>query len=296
MASPIIDEGARKLALIDSRFLASFEAKPSYSRATAEEISVAEPVVLYEKRSDHIAIITMNRPERMNALNPEGAELLREAEEDFRNDDDMWVGIITGRGRAFSVGRDLKKTAEESDAGLGIRPPSRRPRSADPETWKPLIAAINGYALGGGLARALRCDLRIAADTALLGMPETRWNLMAGFAPSLLGEIPKTLLLEMLFTAKPITAARAYEAGLINQVVSQEELVPAAIAMAQSICENSPLAVRAAKEMIHRAVGHPPGIVAPLVHHIYERLVTAEDAAEGPRSFAEKRPAQWKGR
>src|SRR5262249_10162625 len=160
---------------------------------------------------------------------------------------DMWTAIITGAGRAFSVGRDLKRTNEDAEAGKGITPPSRRPRAAETESWKPTIAAINGYALGGGLARALRCDIRIASDTAQLGMPETRWNLMAGFAPSLIGEIPKTLLLEMLYTAKPINAARAYEAGLVNRVVSPEELMPTAIAMAQSINENSPLAVRAAK-------------------------------------------------
>src|SRR5687767_1450939 len=127
---------------------------------------MSDAPVLYEKRSDHIAIITMNRPEHLNALGQEGAELMREAEEDFRNDDNMWVAIITGAGRAFSVGRDLKRTAEESEAGLGISPPSRRRlRTSEPESWKPLIAAINGYALGGGLARALRCDLRIASNT-----------------------------------------------------------------------------------------------------------------------------------
>jgi enoyl-CoA hydratase/carnithine racemase len=142
----------------------------------------------------------------------------------------------------------------------------------------------------------LRCDIRVASETALLGIPEARWNLLAGFSPSLIGEIPKTLLMEMLFTAKPITAARAYEAGLVNKVVPPDQLMTTALEYAQSICENSPLAVRAAKEVITRAIGHPPGIVAPLVRHIYERLVLAEDAAEGPRSFAEKRPAQWKGR
>ncbi len=200
---------------------------------------MSEPQVLYEKRDDHIAIITMNRPERLNALSSEAGSLMAEFEEDFRSDDDMWVAIITGTGRAFSVGRDLKRTAEESAEGKPVRPPARRARPAQ-ESWKPIIAAVNGYALGGGFARMLRCDLRIASESATFGLPEARWSLMAGFAPSLLGEIPKTLLLEMLFTAKQISAARAYEAGLVNKVVPADQLMAAAMRWASRSARTHP--------------------------------------------------------
>jgi crotonobetainyl-CoA hydratase len=254
-----------------------------------------EPHLLYEKRDDHIAVFTLNRPEVLNALSPEMSSLMREAEEDFRTDDDMWVGIITGAGRAFCVGRDLKRTAAESAAGEPVRRAGGN-GSRPPENFKPMIAAINGYALGGGFGMALRCDIRIISETAQVGIPESRWNLLAPFAPSLLAEIPKTLVSEMMFTAKPIGAQRAYEAGFVNKVVPPDELMPAALEMARSICENSPLAVRAAKEVIERSVGNPPDQVMPLMRHIYDMLVLAEDSKEGPRSFAERRPAQWKGR
>jgi crotonobetainyl-CoA hydratase len=240
----------------------------------------------------------MNRPESLKALSPEMGELMREAQEDFRTDDSMWVGIVTGAGRAFCVGRDLKRTAAESAAGQPVRPPGRADGRViqTVENFKPMIAAINGYALGGGFGQALRCDIRIMSETAQVGIPEARWNLLAPFTPSLLGEIPKSLLNEMLFTAKPIGARRAYEAGLVNKVVPPDELMNAAIEMAKSICDNSPLAVRAAKEVVARSMGHPPEQVAPMVRHIYDKLVLAEDSVEGPKSFAERRPAQWKGR
>jgi crotonobetainyl-CoA hydratase len=256
-----------------------------------------ESHLLYEKRDDHIAVFTLNRPEVLNALSPEMTSLRREAEEDFRNDPNMWVGIITGAGRAFCVGRDLKRTAAESAAGEPVRAAGGGGRIAQAgENFKPMIAAINGYALGGGFGLMLSCDIRIMSETAQVGVPESRWNLLAPFAPSLLGELPKTLVSEMLFTAKPIGAQRAYEAGLVNRVVPPDELMPAAFEMARSICENSPLAVRAAKEVVARSIGQPPDQMAPLVRHIYERLVLAEDSKEGPRSFAERRPAQWQGR
>jgi crotonobetainyl-CoA hydratase len=256
-----------------------------------------EKHLIYEKRDDHIAIFTLNRPEVLNALSPEMTALRREAEEDFRNDPDMWVGIITGAGRAFCVGRDLKRTAAESAAGEPVRAAGGGGRIAQSgENFKPMIAAVNGYALGGGFGMMLSCDIRIMSETAQVGVPEARWNLLAPFAPSLLGEIPKTLASEMLFTAKTIGAQRAYEAGLVNKVVPPEQLMDAAIEMARSICDNSPLAVRAAKEVLVRSIGQSPDFMAPLVRHIYERLVLAEDSKEGPRSFAERRPARWTGR
>ncbi len=253
---------------------------------------MTEPAILYEKQGDHVVLITMNRPESMNSINREFTRLMEEALREFNNDDDSWVAVLTGAGRAFCAGRDLKERAEDNAAGIQAKPTVIPQR----EIWKPLIAAVNGFAIAGGWAQAQMCDIRIAADTAMLGIAESRWNLLAPFAPALLGQVPLAAIMEILMTAKPITAQRAYEIGFVNKVVPLDQLMPTAFEYARTICENGPLSVRAHKEMILRAMGQPPQLAAPLVYHLYDKLLHSEDSVEGPRAFSEKRKPQWKGR
>lgn len=252
---------------------------------------MSEPAVLYEKRDNHQVLITMNRPQALNAINREFTQLFEQALAEFNNDNDAWVAILTGAGRAFCSGRDLKERAEDNARGLQAQPTVIPQR----EIWKPIIAAINGFAIAGGWHMAQLCDIRVAAEGAMLGIAESRWNLLAPFAPALLGQIPLAVIMEILMTGKPITAQRAYEVGFVNRVVPLEQLLPAAFEYADTIVENAPLSVRAHKEIMLRAMGIPPHDVAPLVYHIYDKLLRSEDAVEGPRAFNEKRRPQWKG-
>lgn len=255
---------------------------------------MSEPVVLYEKIGEHIVVITMNRPEALNALNRELSRTMAESIERFKHDDDLWVAIITGAGRAFCVGRDLKERAAQDEAGMA---PSRPQNGVVPtESFKPMIAAINGFAMGGGWGHAQRCDIRVMSETAQIGITEARWHLLGGFAPTLLGQIPLSALMELCLTAEPIGAQRAYDIGFVNKVVSPEELMPTAIEYARKICRNSPLSVRAHKEIIMRAMNSQREDMSTMVRDIYDKLLTAEDAYEGPKAFREKRQPDWKAR
>ena len=254
---------------------------------------MSEPVVLYEKVDEHIVLITMNRPEALNALNRELSRTMAESVERFKQDDDLWVAIITGAGRAFCVGRDLKERADSDDAGNAPARPSNG--VVVTESFKPMIAAINGYAMGGGWGRAQSCDIRIMSSTAQIGITEARWHLLGGFAPTLLGQIPLSALMELCLTAEPIGAQRAYDIGFVNKVVEPEELIPTALEYARKITRNSPLSVRAHKEIIMRAIAEQRHDTTR-VREIYDKLLEAEDAVEGPRAFRDKRQPVWKGR
>ena len=248
--------------------------------------------VLYEKKDNHIAVITMNRPEALNAMNRAFNAKMQEAMQAFAADDDVWVAILTGAGRAFCAGRDLKERAADNATGARIRGYGY----TLPEIWKPMIAAINGPAVAGGWAQAQRCDIRIAADTAVMGIAESRWNLLAPFSPYLVGQIPMAAIMELLLIARPITAQRAYEIGFLNKVVPLDQLMPTAMEYAHAIVENGPLSVRIHKEIIWRALQNIAQPINPLVIAWYDALNQSEDSKEGPRAFAEKRKPQWQAR
>ena len=252
--------------------------------------------VRYEKR-DRIAYVTINRPEVMNALHPPASDELSAVWDDFATDPDTWVAILTGAGeRAFSAGNDLKWTAQH---GM-----PRMPKGgfggivARDDIWKPIIAAVNGVALGGGLEIALACDIIVASETARLGLPEPRVGLMAaaGGVHRLPRSVPLKVAMGMMLTGRHVPAAEALRIGLVNEVVAQAQLMATAERWANEILECSPLSVQASKQAALMGLGKPlPEAIAgdyPLV----QKLWRSEDVVEGPVAFAEKRKPVWKGR
>jgi enoyl-CoA hydratase/carnithine racemase len=253
--------------------------------------------IRYEKRN-RIAYVTINRPEVMNALHPPANQELSQVWDDFVADPDAWVAILTGAGeRAFSAGNDLKWTAQH---GLPRMPAKGGFGGivARDDIWKPLIAAVNGVALGGGLELALACDLIVAAETARLGLPEPRVGLMAaaGGVHRLPRQVPLKIALGMMLTGRPVSAAEAARVGLVNEVVSQAGLMAAAERWAGEILECSPLSVQASKQAALQGLAKPV-LEAMTTHYpLAQKLFTSEDVVEGPRAFAEKRKPVWKGR
>ncbi len=256
------------------------------------------PAILYDKE-EQVVTITLNRPEALNAINRQLRQELGEAILRFDQDAEARVAIITGAGRAFCAGRDLKERAADNAAGVQARAiDSMGPESLSllPHSWKPLIAAINGHALAGGWAIAQICDLRLAAEDATLGISEPRWGLLPPFAAALPKLIPMAAVLELVFTAEPITAQRAYEIGFVNKVVPKERLMEDAMAMAHRLTANAPLSLRYFKELAYRGLDMSESALAALTRHIYDQVLSSEDSKEGPRAFAEKRKPQWKAR
>jgi enoyl-CoA hydratase/carnithine racemase len=261
------------------------------------------PTVRYEQ-NDKIVTITINRPEAMNAIDPDTHTALIEAWTRFRDDDSAWVAILTGAGdRAFSAGADLKTmipAAFGRDSGG-----RRRPGDAGLggitrglEIWKPMIAAVNGFCLAGGLEQALACDLRLASPNAVFGLTEVRWAIMpgAGGTQRLPRAVPLAKAMEMILMAQQITADEAYRIGLVNAVVPLPDLMPTAIRWAETLCERGPLAVRAAKEAVLRGLTMPLADGLRLEALLSSTLRGTEDAIEGPKAFAEKRKPEFKGR
>ena len=255
--------------------------------------------LIYEKQ-ERIAVFTLNRPEVLNALNSDLRWELSQAYLDFDNDPELWVGILTGAGdRAFCAGMDIKErlsglTPEQEERVRWMRNNDRDPETHCPVS-KPLIAAIHGHTIGAGMSSALQCDVIVAADNTQMaiaevkrGLPPTR-VLVRSFH-----SLPYHIAMEMNMTGDPISAQDAYTWGLVNKVVPREQLMDAALHMAQRILEAAPLAVRAAKHKAQLILGVP--LEQALKLDVGEMARNSEDVQEGLRAFGGKRKPQWKGR
>lgn len=244
-----------------------------------------QSIVLYEC-VDGIAQITINRAEKLNALSAAVVEGLGQAWRRFQNDDEARVAIVTGAGeRAFSAGVDLNDPPELGPAfpGVGV------------EVTKPVIAAIEGYCLGGGFVLAMLCDLRVAAEDAVLGYPEPKVGLMGGVGPALIDFMPRAVAMEMLFTGENMPVQRLYEIGFLNRVTAKGEALAEARRLARTIADNAPLVLAGIKRMTSLYGGFNPVAVSAAVNQILRPIMASADAQEGMAAFKERRKPQFTG-
>jgi enoyl-CoA hydratase/carnithine racemase len=253
-------------------------------------------MVIEYKKEGRIATFTINRPEAMNSMNIAGLRELGDALTDFQNDPALWVGIITATGdRAFCAGADVKDALPFMQRTID-KVPATHMRGL--QIWKPLIAAINGIALGGGLEIALACDIRIAVEKARFGVPETTLGLIPGWGGT--QRLPRVITwakaAELLFTGKWIDANEAYRIGLINAIVTPDKLMTAAKEWADAICKAGPLAVQAAKEAMIRGTSTSLEEGLRIETELESRTMRTEDFIEGTTAFIGKRSPNFQAK
>jgi enoyl-CoA hydratase len=252
---------------------------------------------LLRERRGHTEILTINRPEARNAINGAVSRAFTAAFDELDGDDECWVVIVTGSGdKAFSAGMDLKAfTAGEAGDIMGAK--GGFGGIAQREFPKPIIAAVNGSALAGGCEIMLSCDLVVAVEEAKFGIPEVKRGLIAGAGAlfRLPKRIPPTIAMELALTGEPIDARRALELGLINRVVPADRLMDEALALAGTIAENAPLAVRVSKRVMKEASGLTDAEGWAVNNAAVPEVFGSADAREGPIAFAEKRKPNWTG-
>ena len=257
-------------------------------------MSETDQAVLTERR-EQVLVITINRPDQRNAVNGAVAEGIARAVDELDGSDELVLGVITGAGKGFCAGMDLKAfvTGERpwfEDRGFaGITQ-----RSA----VKPLIAAIEGFAVAGGLEVALACDLIVAANGARLGIPEVKRSLVAagGGLLRLPRVLPRNVAMELALTGDPIAAERAYELGMVNRLAEPGQALNAALELAAQIAVNAPLGLVGSKRILHESLDWPDSEFFERQQAISGPIFDSEDAKEGATAFAEKRAPEWKGR
>lgn len=254
------------------------------------------------EKAGRVTTVTLNRPDVMNAINPAMHRELQEAFDDFAADDDQFICVVTGAGeRAFCAGSDLKAAA----ASGGI--PAAYPKNGYAgliqrfDCDKPMIAAVNGLALGGGFEIALACDIIIAADTASFGLPEPLVGAIAfgGGLHRLVREIGTKRAMEMILTARHVGAQEGYRLGFVSTLVPAADLKAATDRCVADMLRASPMALRASKQVSYRGLAEPSlehALIAQEAYPAYQAWRAADDTKEGPRAFAEKRHPQWSGR
>jgi enoyl-CoA hydratase len=253
-------------------------------------------MVIERERRGRVEILAINRPEARNAVNADVAQSMEAALDDLEGDDEVWAIVVTGRGPTFSAGADLKMVAQGRGAELatkrgGFGGITQR------DFPKPLIAAVNGPALAGGFEVVLACDLVVAAEDAVFGLPEVKRGLFAsaGGLLRLPKRVPLALATELAITGDTIDAPRALALGLVNRVVPREQVVEESLALAGRVAENGPVAVRNSLRMVREAVDLTEAEAWPRNNELAIEVFSTRDAIEGATAFAEKRPPKWTG-
>jgi enoyl-CoA hydratase len=257
-----------------------------------------EPPVLY-KKEENKAYITFNRPKALNAMTPEGFEMVGSYFLEAQHDDDIRVIILTGTGdKAFCSGADLKETIPLLLEGKLDQEKSESAMLKNVPVWKPIIAAVNGFCLAGGMEILEATDIRIATEEARFGLPEPKWSIMAaaGSLVRLVRQIPYCRAMEILLTGEQLTAQEAKEIGLINRVVAKEQLMDEVERVAEIICNNGPIAVQSTKKAVLRLLNLPMDLAFREEWSYSEEAFKSEDSREGIRAFIEKRSPNFIGK
>ena len=239
----------------------------------------------------------MSRPDVRNAIDAETAAQLDAALTTVETDESLWVGVLTGAGSAFSAGADLKATSR-GEGGKPIRSGAGFVGLTKRDRRKPLIAAVNGAAVGGGCELALSCDIVVASSTAVFGIPEVKRSLLAAaggliWLPQLMSP---AVAMQMALTGEPISAERAYQLGLVSELVVNGDVVSTALDIAETIAQNAPLAVRASREIVATVLSKDDDQMWQMCWAAVEELRNSDDYREGPQAFVEKRKPNWKGK